>query len=68
LFSNIRKYEAITYSPLLNYGGWGIRKGAYNVSGNKGVQFELYDDERFLIGTQKPEEFINAIHEAINKR
>ncbi len=70
LFVNVRKYEARTYSPIIEYGGWGIRDGgdngkAYNVSGNKGIQFEISGGKRILIGTQKPEEFIKAINEAM---
>ena len=61
-WSDIDKAYVRTYSPLLEYGGWGIRfslKGrsmAYNVSGNKGLQLELKDGRKVLIGTRKAEE------------
>ncbi len=49
------------YSPIAEYGGWGIRYGlfsgkgrALNVSGNKGLQLELEDGSKLLIGTQEP--------------
>ena len=62
---SIKRSEARTYSPILEYGGWGIRYGwngkAYNVSGNQGIQFELHDGRRFLVGSQRPLEFINAL-------
>ena len=51
-----------TYSPLGEYGGWGIKYGlggagkVYNVSGNQGLQLVFKDGSRLLIGTQKPEE------------
>lgn len=51
-----------TYSPLGEYGGWGIRYGmfgqgmAYNMSGNKGLQLELNNGKKILIGTNKPVE------------
>lgn len=54
--------ELRTYSPLGEYGGWGIRYGfsgagkAYNVSGNKGIQLLLKDGSKLLIGTNKAEE------------
>ena len=39
---DIEKFKAMSYSPLKEYGGWGIRFGfkgkAYNVRGNKGVK------------------------------
>jgi len=62
---SIKHSEARTYSPLGEYGGWGIRYGwngkAYNVSGNQGIQFELHNGKRFLVGSQRPVEFVNAL-------
>jgi len=64
-FDSIKHSEARTYSPIGEYGGWGIRYGwngkAYNVSGNQGIQFELHNGKRFLIGTQRPLEFLAAL-------
>jgi hypothetical protein len=64
-FKDLKRYEARTYRPLLEYGGWGIRYGfkgkAYNVSGNRGVQLEFLNGKRLLIGSQRPEEFLQAI-------
>jgi hypothetical protein len=50
------------YSPIAEYGGWGVRFGvfgkgmAYNISGDKGLQLEFTDNRKLLIGTNKPEE------------
>lgn len=59
-FDEIKTAQAITYSPIKDYGGWGIRYGfkgtAYNVSGNKGVQLELKSGKRILFGSQRSEE------------
>lgn len=49
------------YSPLKEYGGWGMRYTfrngrAYNVSGNKGIQLVLKNGKKILIGTQKSTE------------
>lgn len=64
----IAHWEARTYRPILEYGGWGIRCGwkgmAYNVSGNQGVQLELVNGKRILIGLQRAEELAMAIGEA----
>ena len=55
------------YSPLTEYGGWGLRLGlfgegmAYNVSGNKGLQLEFIDNKKLLIGTNKPEELTETL-------
>ena len=57
-----------TYRPVLEYGGWGLRTGrhgwAYNVHGNRGVQLQLQNGQRILIGSQRPEELARAIAEA----
>jgi Family of unknown function (DUF6141) len=64
-FDSIKVYEARTYSPIGEYGGWGIRYGwngkAYNVSGNQGVQLELNNGKRILIGTHHPLDFMSAL-------
>jgi len=64
--------EAVTYHPLREYGGWGIRWGnggkAYNVSGNRGVRLELSRGSHLLFGSKRPEEFAEAIHRAIASR
>jgi len=64
----IARWEARTYHPILEYGGWGIRCGwqgwAYNVSGNRGVQLELTDGKRLLIGSQRPDDLAAAIERA----
>jgi hypothetical protein len=51
------------YSPLGEFGGWGLRGGAYNVSGNMGIQIEFKNGKTLLLGTRKPEQARNAIHE-----
>lgn len=61
----LRNYERITYKPIRDYGGWGIRWGlkgkAYNMSGNEGVLLHFYDKESLLIGSQKAGELFEAI-------
>jgi len=63
--ATIVKAEAVTYRPILEYGGWGIRIGkkgwAYNVSGNRGVQVTLEDGKSFLLGSLQPERLASAI-------
>ena len=63
-FQDIRTAEALTYSPLMDYGGWGIRFGrgakAYNVSGNKGVLLTLENGKTVLIGSQN-HEMLNSV-------
>jgi hypothetical protein len=65
-YQDIVQSEAVTYRPLLHYGGWGLRwspsRGcAYSMSGNQGVQLVLRDGRRVLIGSHQPEELARAI-------
>lgn len=65
----ITGWEARTYAPIREYGGWGVRitvrnGRAYNVSGDRGVQLELTGGERILIGSQRGEELAEAISRA----
>ena len=63
--SEILRHEAVSYRPLRDFGGWGIRYGvagkAYNVSGSRGVQLHLIDGRHILIGSQKPDELTAAL-------
>lgn len=58
----LERFYVRTYSPLTEYGGWGMRISltgagkAYNISGRKGLQLEFKNGKRLLIGTQKAEE------------
>lgn len=57
--------EARSYSPIWEYGGWGVRYGksgrAFNVSGDRGVQLVLTGGQRLLIGSQQAEALAAAI-------
>ena len=71
-FDGITKAEARVYSPIKDYGGWGIRHGwngkAYNVSGNKGVMLTLGDDRQLMIGSSNSEALCVAINEGLFRR
>jgi hypothetical protein len=68
-FDEIGTVYARTYQPLGEFGGWGIRWGsagrAYNVSGNRGVQLELKNGKRILIGSQRADELAAQLQEAM---
>ena len=61
----VRDFEKVVYSPISDYGGWGIRWGfkgkAYNMSGNEGVKLYFYNRKPLLIGSQDAV----ALYEAI---
>lgn len=52
-FSDIGQHSVRTYRPIVEFGGWGIKRGsgglAYNVSGNKGLQLVLKDGKRIWV-------------------
>lgn len=53
------------YSPIMEYGGWGIRYSrngkAYNVRGNYGLQVVKKNGKKILIGTQQPDNLSRAL-------
>ncbi len=67
-WNDIQRLYARTYAPLAEYGGWGIRLGksgtAYNIRGSQGIQVELKNGKKVLIGTQHPDAFMAAVRTA----
>jgi hypothetical protein len=67
-YSDIVHVEAVRYRPIVEYGGWGLRRGrngwAYNVSGNQGVRLDLRDGSDLLLGSQRFVELAAAIDKA----
>lgn len=59
-WNEIASHEVVTYHPIRDYGGWGVRYGnggkAFNVSGDKGLLLCLKTGRKLLIGTQKEQE------------
>lgn len=55
------------YSPITEYGGWGIRYSftgngkALNVSGRNGLQLVFKDGRKLLIGTNKSEDLMQVL-------
>ena len=64
----IESFKAMEYSPLKEYGGWGIKYGfkgkAYNVSGSKGVKIFLKNSSNIMFGSQKHKELAKALKNA----
>jgi hypothetical protein len=65
----MESFEAVTYRPIRDYGGWGIRWGpgklAYNVSGSEGVRIDRSDDRELLVGSRQPYDLARAMRNAI---
>lgn len=69
-WQEIAKAYVRTYNPIGEYGGWGLKGGFFwrkskgtciNVSGDIGIQLELKNGKKLLIGTQKKEEAISVL-------
>ena len=67
-FKDIESFKARKYSPLKEFGGWGIRFGfegkAYNVSGEEGLQLVLKNKRKVLFGSRKAKELEKAMKKA----
>jgi len=75
--SDIQQVEVVSYKPLIQFGGWGIKSGkfrgekvgCYSLKGNKGVLLTLSSDTRvcisktkkLIIGSQMPEKLFDAL-------
>ena len=69
--------EVVTYRPIRQFGGWGIRggrfqgefTGVYSMRGNRGLflsltketRFSFFRARRLLLGSQEPEKLQQAI-------
>lgn len=65
-WKGISKIQVRKYSPFKEFGGWGFRIGdmkCYTVSGNYGIEVELTNGNKFLIGTGYPEKVESMINE-----
>lgn len=71
-WSEIENAFVRDYKPVREYGGWGVRYSfkngrAYNIAGNKGLQLELNNGKKVLIGTQKEME-LDAVVKELSRR
>jgi uncharacterized membrane protein (DUF485 family) len=71
-YDEITTAEAVTYHPMREFGGWGIRFGwrggmAYNVEGDRGVRILKKNGEKILFGSQQPEELERALQSGMTR-
>ena len=71
LKNEIQRFEIRKYSPIFDYGGWGIKRRfkwgrAYNVSGNIGLQIYLTNGKKVLFGTQRSQAIQYAMDTMMN--
>ena len=68
--SDLSRAGARTYSPLKEYGGWGIKgwskaNMAYSISGDRGVELTFTDGRRLLLGSRRADELASAIQSGL---
>lgn len=55
----------VTYRPLADFGGWGVRLGRegwmYNMRGNRAVRIECRDGTVTFVGSERPEVLLAAL-------
>lgn len=65
--SQVISAEVITFNPLSDYGGWGVKGNkttkVYTVFGNSGLLIDSGEKKKILIGTQKPKELAGFIED-----
>lgn len=66
--SEVGAVAPVRFDATKDFGGYGIRSGArgtgYIASGDRGVEFELTDHQKILVGSQRPEELADKILQA----
>jgi len=69
-WKDIKSAEVVTYNPMHDYGGWGLRhssKGkAYNTQGDKGLQLLLQNGKKILftvIDVEKAKQTLEELKE-----
>lgn len=73
-WEDIYTAEVLKYSPIGDYGGWGIRislsgKGkAFSVSGTDGIKIILENGKTRMLGTQLPKDAQKAIQQFIKEK
>lgn len=65
--ADISSVEVAKYNPILEFGGWGLRKRffarktAYNIKGRIGIRVVLKNGRQVMFGTQKQDEMKRAV-------
>jgi len=70
---DVESAEAATYSPLREFGGWGIRVGrggkrAWTVRGDRALVLHLSGGTVFYLGSDRPERLLQWVESARKRR
>jgi hypothetical protein len=65
--SQIKTMEVISFNPLADFGGWGVKGNkttkVYTIFGNLGLLIDCGEKKKILIGTQKAQELTGFIED-----
>lgn len=68
-FQDVQSMESVTYSPMREFGGWGLRgsgkKRAWTSRGNQAVVLHLKDGRQVYIGSDEPTKLEGRIRNAM---
>ena len=67
--SEIESVRGLTYRPLVEFGGWGIRwrpnRTAWTIRGNQAAAVTLKGGRQIYVGSEHPQRLAGAIHTAM---
>ncbi|MDE2882950.1 MAG: hypothetical protein OXU69_09585 [Gemmatimonadota bacterium] len=68
-FSDIESVRGLTFRPLIEFGGWGIRwrpgRTAWTIRGNQAAAITLSGGKQIYVGSQHPQRLAGAIQAAM---
>lgn len=68
-FSEIESVRGLTYRPLIEFGGWGIRprpgRTAWTIRGNQAAAVKLKSGRQIYVGSEHPQRLAGAIQAAM---
>lgn len=68
-YGDIERVSAVTYRPIREFGGWGIRwrpgKSAWSIRGNRAVNVELRNGKLLYVGSRYPQRLAARIQAAM---
>ncbi len=72
-FDDVVAMDPVTYRPIREFGGWGIRfarggKSAWATRGNKALKVELKNGKTVYVGSDKPERLLSRIVATVGPR
>lgn len=71
-YRDMESVEAVTYRPIREFGGWGIRptggKTAWTIRGNRAVRVVLRSGKQIYVGSRFPQRLASRIQRRLGSR